>query len=73
MRPACVEKVESGTGRVFVRGVPIMTKKQDPLELDSYACILHAAQRGVTFKEYVKKVEDFGCKRLRMVTGVKEK
>jgi len=49
-----------------------MTKKQDPVELDAYACILHAAQRGVTFKQYVKKIEDYGCKRLRMVTGVKE-
>jgi hypothetical protein len=72
MRPACVEKVESGTRRVFVRGVPIMTKKQDSVELDAYNCILHAAQRGVTFKAYVKKVEDYGSKRLRMLTGVKE-
>lgn len=49
-----------------------MTKKQDPVELDAYACILHAAQRGVTFKAYCKKIEDYGSKRLRMVTGAKD-
>jgi hypothetical protein len=49
-----------------------MTKKQNSVELDAYACILHAAQSGVTFKVYVKKIEDYGSKRLRMVTGVKE-
>lgn len=50
-----------------------MTRKQDPVELDAYACILHAAQRGVSFEEYIRKVADYGRKRIRMIQkGLKE-
>jgi hypothetical protein len=67
MRPACVEKVESGTGRVFVRGVPIMTKKQIATELDAYSIILHASQNGIPLDEYIDKVRDYANKRIRML------
>ncbi len=48
-----------------------MTKKQNPVEIDAYLIILHAAQRGCTLEEYVSKVQDYAQKRSRMVTGVK--
>lgn len=45
-----------------------MTKKQDPKELDTMSCILHAAEAGVPFEEYMKKVTDYGRKRIRMIS-----
>ena len=50
-----------------------MTTKKDSVELDSYSCILHAAERGVSFEDYMKKVADYGRKRIRMIQkGLKE-
>lgn len=44
-----------------------MTRKQDPVELDAYACILHSAERGVSFEDYIKKVADRGRKKIRTI------
>lgn len=50
-----------------------MTRKQDPVEIDTMSCILHAAQSGVAFEEYIRRVTDYGRKRIRMISkGLKE-
>jgi len=51
-----------------------MTTKKDPMALDTMSCILHAAEQGVSFESYMKRVEDYGRKRIRMISaGLKEK
>jgi hypothetical protein len=41
-----------------------MTSKKDPVDLDAYACILHSAERGVSFEEYMTRVADRGRKKI---------
>jgi hypothetical protein len=41
-----------------------MTKKQNPIILDVDMCILHAAQTGVPFEEYAKRVARDGRKKI---------
>ena len=50
-----------------------MTAKKNSIELDAYAIIVHAAERGVAIDEYVARVHDYASKRLRMITAQKEK
>jgi hypothetical protein len=50
-----------------------MTAKKIPVELDAYSCILHAAECGISFEDYMHKVSDYGRKRIRMIQkGLKE-
>ena len=44
-----------------------MTSKQNPIEIDAYALIMHAAQKGEPFDKYVDRVKDYGKKRIRMI------
>jgi hypothetical protein len=44
-----------------------MTTKQDFITLDAMACILHSAELGIPFKQYMDDVADFGRKRIRMM------
>lgn len=44
-----------------------MTKKLNPVELDAYQIITHAAQAGMSLDDYVKRVDDYAKKRLRML------
>ena len=44
-----------------------MTAKKLSTELDAYACILHAAETGCSFEEYMKRVGNYGRKRIRMI------
>ena len=44
-----------------------MTKKLNPVELDAYQIIAHAAQAGMSLNEYVKRVDDYAKKRIRML------
>jgi len=45
-----------------------MTTKKDSMALDTMSCILHAAEQGVAFETYMKRVEDYGRKRIRMIS-----
>jgi hypothetical protein len=45
-----------------------MTTKQNPVEIDAYSIILHAAQKGMPLGEYLAKVDDYAHKRMRLVT-----
>ena len=45
-----------------------MTSKKDSVSLDTMSCILHAAERGCGFEEYMDKVRDYGRKRIRMIS-----
>jgi hypothetical protein len=45
-----------------------MTAKKDCKALDTMACILHAAEQGVGFEEYLDRVRDYGRKRIRMIS-----
>ena len=45
-----------------------MTIKKDSVELDAFAAILHAAENGVPFEQYMKRVSDYGRKRIRMIS-----
>ena len=45
-----------------------MTAKKDSMALDTMACILHAAERGVSFETYMDRVRDYGRKRIRMIS-----
>lgn len=45
-----------------------MTAKKNSIELDAYACILHAAEKGISFEEYLSKCSDYGRKRIRMIS-----
>lgn len=45
-----------------------MTTKQNPYELDAFSCIRHAAEEGVSIKEYTKRVSDYAEKRTRMIS-----
>ena len=50
-----------------------MTVKKVSTELDAYSCILHAAEAGCSFEEYMNRVRDYGRKRIRMIQrGLKE-
>lgn len=50
-----------------------MTAKKISRELDAMSCILHAAETGIPFEEYMKSVADYGRKRIRMIQkGLKE-
>jgi len=50
-----------------------MTAKKDCVNLDAYACILHAAEMGIPFESYMAKVCDYGKKRIRMISkGMEE-
>ena len=50
-----------------------MTAKKISKEPDAMACILHSAESGVPFEEYMKSVADYGRKRIRMIQkGLKE-
>lgn len=44
-----------------------MTKKLNPVELDAYQIIAHAAHAGMSLNEYVKRVDDYAKKRIRML------
>jgi len=45
-----------------------MTIKKDSVELDAFSAILHAAENGVPFEQYMKRVSDYGRKRIRMIS-----
>ena len=45
-----------------------MTAKKDSMALDTMSCILHAAEQGVAFETYMKRVSDYGRKRIRMIS-----
>ena len=45
-----------------------MTTKKDSMVLDTMSCILHAAEQGVAFETYMKRVSDYGRKRIRMIS-----
>jgi hypothetical protein len=45
-----------------------MTIKKDSINLDAYAAILHSAESGIPFEDYMNKVSDYGRKRIRMIT-----
>jgi hypothetical protein len=45
----------------------IMTVKKDSINLDAFAAIVHAAEMGIPFEEYMNKVSDYGRKRVRMI------
>ncbi len=50
-----------------------MTTKLNPVEIDAYSLIMHAAQKGESFDKYVERVKDYGRKRIRMISkGVGE-
>jgi hypothetical protein len=50
-----------------------MTRKQNPILLDIDSCILHSAQTGIPFEEYVERVARDGRKKIKvMVKGLKE-
>ena len=42
-----------------------MTSKQDPVDLDAYTMMLHAAQSGMTFEEYEMRVVRVARKKIR--------
>lgn len=44
-----------------------MTVKKPGKELDAMSCILHAAELGVSFEDYMHSVTDYGRKRIRMI------
>jgi len=44
-----------------------MTAKQNPVEIDAMNAIMHSAQLGVPFETYMKRVADYGRKRIRMI------
>lgn len=44
-----------------------MTSKQNPVQLDAYACIHHAAEAGIPISQYIARVEDFARKRVKMI------
>lgn len=44
-----------------------MTSKQNPVELDAYALILHSAQQGQTLEKYMKRVSLLARKRVAMI------
>ena len=45
-----------------------MTTKLNPVEIDAYSQIQHAAQKGEGFDKYVERVRDYGRKRIRMIS-----
>jgi len=45
-----------------------VTKKQNPIVLDTDMCILHAAQTNVPFEEYVARVARDGRKKIRKLS-----
>ena len=45
-----------------------MTSKKDQKELDAMQCILHSAELGIRFEDYIDKIADFGRKRIRMIS-----
>ena len=48
-----------------------MTAKQNPIILDIDSCILHSAQTGIPFEEYMKRVTRDGRKKIkRMIDGL---
>jgi len=50
-----------------------MTRKQNPIILDTDSCILHAAQTGVPFEEYMHRVTRDGRKKInRLMEGLKK-
>lgn len=50
-----------------------MTQKKNSKELDAMSCILHSAELGVPFEEYMHLVTDYGRKRILMISkGLKE-
>jgi hypothetical protein len=44
-----------------------MTRKRNPIVLDIDSCILHAAQTGIPYEEYMKRVERDGRKKIRIL------
>ena len=48
-----------------------MTAKQNPIVLGIDSCILHSAQTGIPFEEYMKRVTRDGRKKIkRMIEGL---
>ena len=45
-----------------------MTSKQDPVELDAYQLILHAAQQGQSFERYEMRVVRLARKKIRRIS-----
>ncbi len=44
-----------------------MTRKQNPIVLDIDSCILHAAQTGTPFEEYIERVARDGRKKVSVL------